>query len=70
MAKSISVNEARENLRISAKQVSLASKALILEQMKLKLRTLDEELDLPPIVPYIDKGRWQDAVVLSATWGV
>ena len=70
MAKSISVIKARENLRISAKQVSSDSKTLSLSQAKLKLRVLDDELDLPPVVPYIDKGRWKDTAILSATWSI
>ena len=70
MAKSISVAKARENLRYSAKQVSSSRKKPSLTDAKLRLRDLDEELDLPPLVPYIDKGRWKEATILSASWSV
>ena len=70
MAKPISVDKARENLRKSAKQVSSLRKEVSLEDAKLRLRDLDDELDLPPLVPYIDKGRWKDAAVVGATWSV
>jgi len=70
MANQVSVSQARDNLRYRARQTVSKSTSLTLSQAKNKLRLLDEELDLPPLVPHIDQGRWKDALYLSASWSV
>lgn len=70
MAKQISVAQARSNLRESAKGLSLRSSDISLCEAKDNLRRIDEELDLAPIVPALDQGRYKDALILSLTWSV
>jgi len=70
MAKQISVVEARENLKHCSNQLTSSSKEIDLITAKANLRCLDEESDLPPLVPYIDKGRWTEALSITLAWSL
>ena len=68
MAKQISVLQARENLRSYANEIQVKQTKPGLLEAKKKLLRLDDEIDLPFLVPYVEKGIWKDAFLLSLVW--
>jgi len=68
MAKQVSVSEARENLKDCVNEVHPDQVKPSLLEAKKKLLSLDEKMDLPPLVPHIDRGRWKEALVVSLVW--
>jgi len=70
MARTISVLEARDNLRHCAKSVTSRRTESSVLEAKARLLSLDEELDLPPLAPAIDEGRYKDAMMLTLSWSL
>ena len=71
MVQSLSIAQAQEALRKSAKGGSWANKEnLSLAESKQKLRHLDEVLDLPPIVSTIEKGELKKASLITLAWSM